>query len=594
MEIEIIDKKYKWNLQDIYKNHIEFEGDLQKLSQNVEKFANFKGKLSNFDQLLQYFIFSEEFEKLLEKVNSYIMLNHDTNLQDEKFVKYNEELNLILFKLSNITSFVMPELSKIDNKILKELLKDKRFENYNLEIESIIENKIHTLTEKEETALSTVTKFSNGFSEVYEAITQNDFKFDDVKVDGKDMPLTQSSYSMFIESKDRIVRTTAYNNLYKVINQFARSVSINYINFTKMISSDMELRKYSSTFDMMFKSSKLPKSIFYSLIDNVNKHIDLEKQYFTLLKETLKIDDFGFQDVYQSIVKDYNKEWTVDEQQQIVKNALLPLGDEYQKLLDSAFENSWVDYYQNEHKKSGGYMLGVYGIHPFILLNDTAKYDSLSTLAHELGHAMHSYLSDSSQPYSKHQYEIFIAEIASTTNEILLNKYMLKTAKTDEEKLFYLNHYVQSFKSTVFRQTMFAEFEDFVFDKIEKDEILSPEILDEKYKELLEKHFAGIVKIDKNIIHEWLRIPHFYTPYYVFQYATSFITAVYIANSILNNKPNAVENYINILKSGGSDYPLNILNKYGIDLQSNYLYDYAFDDLKQALDEIEFLQHNKK
>ncbi len=594
MEIEIIDKKYKWNLQDIYKNHIEFEGDLQKLSQNVEKFANFKGKLSNFDQLLQYFIFSEEFEKLLEKVNSYIMLNHDTNLQDEKFVKYNEELNLILFKLSNITSFVMPELSKIDNKILKELLKDKRFENYNLEIESIIENKIHTLTEKEETALSTVTKFSNGFSEVYEAITQNDFKFDDVKVDGKDMPLTQSSYSMFIESKDRIVRTTAYNNLYKVINQFARSVSINYINFAKMISSDMELRKYSSTFDMMFKSSKLPKSIFYSLIDNVNKHIDLEKQYFTLLKETLKIDDFGFQDVYQSIVKDYNKEWTVDEQQQIVKNALLPLGDEYQKLLDSAFENSWVDYYQNEHKKSGGYMLGVYGIHPFILLNDTAKYDSLSTLAHELGHAMHSYLSDSSQPYSKHQYEIFIAEIASTTNEILLNKYMLKTAKTDEEKLFYLNHYVQSFKSTVFRQTMFAEFEDFVFDKIEKDEILSPEILDEKYKELLEKHFAGIVKIDKNIIHEWLRIPHFYTPYYVFQYATSFITAVYIANSILNNKPNAVENYINILKSGGSDYPLNILNKYGIDLQSNYLYDYAFDDLKQALDEIEFLQHNKK
>lgn len=594
MEIEIIDKKYKWNLQDIYKSDIEFEDDLKKLSKNVEKFAKFKGKLSNFDQILQYFIFSEEFEKLLEKVNSYIMLNHDTNLKDEKFVKYNEELNLILFKLSNTTSFVMPELSKIDDKILKELLNNKRFENYNLEIESIIENKIHTLTEKEETALSTVTKFANGFSEVYEAITQSDFKFDGVKVNGNNMPLTQSSYAMFIESKDRTVRTTAYNNLYKVINQFARSISINYINFAKMISSDLKLRKYSSTFDMMFKSSKLPKSIFYSLIENVNKHINLEKQYFTLLKNNLKLDDFGFQDVYQSIVKNYIKEWTVDEQQKIVKDALSPLGDEYQKLLDSAFKNSWVDYYQNEHKKSGGYMLGVYGIHPFVLLNDTAKYDSLSTLAHELGHAMHSYLSDSNQPYSKHQYEIFIAEIASTTNEVLLNKYMLKTAKTDEEKLFYLNHYVQSFKSTVFRQTMFAEFEDFVFDKVEKDEILSPEILDEKYKELLEKHFGNIVKIDNNIIHEWLRIPHFYNPYYVFQYATSFVTAVYIANSILNGEPNSVQNYMNILRSGGSDYPLNILNKNGIDLQSNYLYNYAFDDLKQALDEIEILQHNKK
>ena len=585
MEIEIIDKKYKWNLQDIYKNHIEFEGDLQKLSQNVEKFANFKGKLSNFDQLLQYFIFSEEFEKLLEKVNSYIMLNHDTNLQDEKFVKYNEELNLILFKLSNITSFVMPELSKIDNKILKELLKDKRFENYNLEIESIIENKIHTLTEKEETALSTVTKFSNGFSEVYEAITQNDFKFDDVKVDGKDMPLTQSSYSMFIESKDRIVRTTAYNNLYKVINQFARSVSINYINFTKMISSDMELRKYSSTFDMMFKSSKLPKSIFYSLIDNVNKHIDLEKQYFTLLKETLKIDDFGFQDVYQSIVKDYNKEWTVDEQQQIVKNALLPLGDEYQKLLDSAFKNSWVDYYQNEHKKSGGYMLGVYGIHPFILLNDTAKYDSLSTLAHELGHAMHSYLSDSSQPYSKHQYEIFIAEIASTTNEILLNKYMLKTAKTDEEKLFYLNHYVQSFKSTVFRQTMFAEFELKAHEFVENGQPLTLELLNKTYHDLNLMYHGKDMVFDKNSDIEWMRIPHFYKPFYVYQYATGHSAAIALAEKILSGE----NKYREFLESGSSKYSIEILKNAGVDMTTPEPIENALKYFKELVDEFKNL-----
>lgn len=577
----------KWKLTDIYISHEKFEEDLKNLEQNYKIFEKFKGKLANIGDLLEFYQFSDNFEMIEEKLANYVMLNHDVDLNNNIYLEDNEKLNALFSKISMITAYVGPELSSLSNQYFEDVLKDERFKDYEYKIKSILNGREHILNKEQEEALSTVSTYANGFAEIREALAESDFKFKPVNVNGIQEELTPSTYGKFLNNKDRNIRTEAYNNVYEIYNQFSKTLSINYINFVKLANADIKLRKFNSTFDMFNNLSKIPQELFKNLIKNVEKNINLEQKYFKLLKKLTKIDDFGFQDVYQSLATEVNKKYSIDEQKEIVLEALNPLGSEYQSLLKTSYNNNWIDFCTNISKRSGGYMSGVYGVHPYVLLNDNGDYDSLSTLAHELGHAIHTYYSTKNQPYAKHEYSIFIAEIASTVNEILLNKYMIKNSNTNEEKLFYLDNYLQHFKSTVFRQTMFAEFENYAHNAIAYERILSPTILDEEYKTLLKKHFDNIVKIDDKIIHEWLRIPHFYSPYYVYKYATSFISAVYIANSILNNKNNMLEKYMTMLKSGGDGYPTEILAKAGVDLTKNDAYEYAFNDMKNVLEEAE-------
>ena len=582
-------EELKWKLEDIYKNHDEFEKDLKKLADNCTIFEKFKGKLRNADNLLLYYKTAEAIGKLGDKLGSYVFLNHDIDMSNDLFKEDQERLNQIGVKMSASSAFVAPELAKLKNEYYEAILKDPHFKDYEYNIKAILDERKHILSKKEEEALTVMDSFSGGFRENYETLTENDFKYKPVLVDGKEEELTRSNYSKFLDNKDKSVRTQAYNNLYEVRKQFSKTVSTNYINFVKFVNCDLKLRKYNSTFEMFNGESKIPQELFDNLIKNVDKNINLEQKYFKLLKKATNIEDFGFEDVYQSLANKFDKKYDIETQKQIVLSALSPLGEQYQSLLKKAYENNWIDFCTSSNKKSGGYMLGVYGVHPFVFLNDTADYDSLSTLAHELGHAMHTYYSAENQPYVKHDYSIFIAEIASTVNEILLSKYMIKNAKSDEEKLFYLDNYLQHFKGTVFRQTMFGEFEDFAHKQITNDDILSETILNSKYKELLEKHFGETVKIDENIIHEWQGIPHFYSPYYVYKYATSFISSVYIANSILENKNNMLDKYMTMLKSGSDGYPTEILAKAGIDLTKSETYDYSFKDMKKSLEEAEEL-----
>ena len=584
----------KWKLTDIYKTHEDFDKDLEKVKEYLPIFEKFKGKLNDPEMLLEYFKTTEAMGKLNHKLGCYNMLNHDVDLNNDLYIEDDQKLTMIGSKISKNTAFIEPELASLDDKYFEKILKDERFKNYDLRIKNILNERKHILSKEQEEALSVMYSFSNGFDDVMSTLTKNDFKYKPVVVNGKEEELTEGTYNKFVDDKDRKVRTQAYNNLYEVYKQFSKTLAINYINFVKLINCDLHLRKYNSTFEMLENSKKIPQELFDNLVKNVNKNLNLEQKYFKLLKNSTKIKDFGFQDVYQSLSNGLDKKYSIDEQKQIVFDALSPLGVQYQALLKTAYKNNWIDFCTNINKASGGYMLGVYGVHPYVLLNDTGTYDSLSTLAHELGHAMHTYYSDKNQPYTKHKYSTFIAEIASTVNEILLNKYMIKNAKTDEEKLFYLDNYLQHFKSTVFRQTMFAEFEDFAHNKITNDEILSEKILNEKYTELLKKHFADTVKIDENITHEWQRIPHFYSPYYVYKYATSFISAVYIANSILENKHNMLDNYREMLKSGCSDYPTNILAKAGVDLTKDETFDFAFNDMKNSMAQAEEILNKTK
>ena len=439
------------------------------------------------------------------------------------------------------------------------------------------------LSEKEEQALATTDKYTDVFDNVYDALTQNDIKFKDVIKNEKKLKLTQSNYSKFLEDKNENIRLQAYQNMYSSFKQFSKSLSMNYISFVKMCCSDLKLRNQKSYLQSSFYASKMPEKIYQNLIEQVNNNTNLEQKYFSLLKHKTKIKEFGFKYVYLSLATKIDKKYTIPEQKKIVYQALAPLGEDYQKLLLTAFSQNWIDFCKGKTKTSGGYMLDVYGVHPFILLNDNQNYDSLSTLAHELGHAIHSHYSDKYQPYEKHGYSTFIAEIASTVNEIILNKYMLKNAKTNQEKLFYLDNYLQSFKGTVFRQTMFSEFEDFAFKTIENDDILSPNIMIEKYKQLLKKHFGNTVPVDNYIKYEFLRIPHFYSPYYVFKYATSFLSACYIANKILDGDNIMLENYKKMLSSGSNGYPTEILAITGIDLSQNEIFDFSFNDMKKSL-----------
>ena len=584
----------KWKLSDIYENHEKFDEDLQKMNKYLAIFEKFKGKLNEADTLLEYYKTSDAFEKIEEKLFSYVHLNHDVDLNNNVYLEDEQRLNAFSTKLSKATAYIDPELAKLDDEYFENLLKDKRFKDYEYEIKGILSGRKHILSKEQEEALSIMSAFTGGFDDVRDTLTENDFKFNPVIVNGKKELLTESTYSKFIDNKNRDVRIQAYNNIYKTYKQFSKTLAINYINFVKLVNCDLKLRKYNSTFEMFSEHAKIPQELFDNLIKNVDKNLNLEQKYFKLLKKSTNIQNFGFMDVYQSLSKNLNKKYSIDEQKQTILKALMPLGNEYQELLKTAYNSNWVDYCTSNEKKSGGYMLGVYGVHPFVFLNNNNDYDSMSTMAHELGHAMHTYYSTKNQPYSKHSYNIFIAEIASTVNEILLNKYMVKHAKTDEEKLFYLDNYLQQFKGTVFRQTMFAEFEDYAHKMISNEEILSEKKLNEKYKDLLKKHFAGVVKIDENITHEWERIPHFYSPYYVYKYATSFISAVYIANSILEGKNNMLERYRSMLKSGSDGYPTEILAKAGVDLTKDETFEYSFGDMKKSLAEAEKILKNSE
>ena len=590
---EFAPENLKWKFEDIFTSHSAWEKEYVELEKLIPEFSSFKGKLGNKNILLEYLNFNQNFSKRYALLGSYCFLNSDINKTDNQFIEDNQKLELLSAKISELTAYISPELASLPTEYFDEILKDSNFKNFDHSIDSFLRTIHFILSEKEEQALATTEKYTDVFDNVFDALTQNDMKFKDVIKNGKKLKLTQSNYAKFLEDNDEIVREQAYHNMYSSFKQFSKTLSMNYISFVKMCCSDLKLRKEKSFLESSFYSSKMPEKIYENLIQQVNKHVILEQQYFLLLKKKVKVKKFEFKDIYLSLATKTNKKYTIENQKQIVVDALAPLGDEYQKLLKLAFDNNWIDFCKGKNKSSGGYMLDVYGIHPYILLNDNENYDSLSTLAHELGHAMHSYYSDTSQPYEKHSYPTFIAEIASTVNEILLNKYMLKHAKTDQEKLFYLDNYIQSFKGTVFRQTMFSEFEDFAFKTIEKDGILSPQIMIDQYTCLLKKHFGKVVPVDDYIKYEFLRIPHFYSPYYVFKYATSFISACYIANKILEGDKTMLLNYKKMLSSGCDGYPTEILSITGIDLAKNETFDFAFNDLKKSLNKAKSILNKK-
>jgi len=588
MEREEASSKYKWDISDIYPSQKEWDEEYKYVESKIGEFSRFKGKLNDKEVLKEYYLFDEEISRKSMNLYLYSYLGHDVSLKDVRLEDNLSKMRTMFAKMGVVTSFIAPEMAAFDEGFLKELMEDEEFKNHKIAHEGILISKKHILSEVEEAALATTGEYSEGFSDIYDTLMDTDLVFESFIVDDKEYKMSNEKYSLYLTDNNREVREKAYNSLYNGYKSFAHTFAKLLAYHLKMSNSDLELRGYNSYLSGALEGSKIPTGVYYNLINKVNENVEVMKEYFKLLKKEIGIKDFKFYDSYVSI-SSLDKKYDFETQFGIIKKALSVLGKEYLSLLDEAYNNHWMDVYPSDTKSSGGYQYGSYDTHPYVFLNNTDTYNSMSTMAHELGHAMHSYYSKSNQPYSTSNYAIYVAEVASTVNEILLNRYMIENSESDEDKIFFIDQYIKQIKGTVFRQTMFSEFEEKLHYLTQNQIPLSLEKINEEYKGVLAKHFDGVIEIDDNIIHEWIRISHFYRPFYVYKYATSYTCANYIASCLLENKNNMKEKYFELLKSGGSDWPNNILNKVGVDLESNEPYDMLMEDLKTAINDLKEL-----
>lgn len=566
-----IEDKYKWDLTKIYKDEKEWQKDFDDVKEKILKVLEYKDSfLSNGKKLYEYLKYDEEVSRKLEKIYYYAHLNYDADTLDEKYKVMTNKVSDLFTKYNELSSFVVPEILKLDEEKLNTFYKEEeKLEDYRFSIENIYRFKNHTLDEEKEKMLSNLSKCLSNPEETYEALTDSDFEYDYITDEkGNKVKFNESNYSLFIKSKDRSVRKKAFEMLHNKYKKYIRTITSTYKGEVENNVVLAKIRNYDSAISASLYSDNVPVDIYDNLIKVVNDNMNVLYDYYDLKKEMLSLDCLHMYDTYVEIINNIDKKYSFDEAKEIVIDALSVLGDKYVKNLKKAFDEKWIDIYHSKGKRSGAYSSGNFDVNPYVLLNFEGTLNDVSTLAHELGHSMHTYLSCKNNPYQYSSYEIFVAEVASTVNELLLANYMLKNSKNKDEKLAIINHILDLYKATLYRQTMFAEFEKETHKLREKGEVLTSDLLSNTYYNLVKKYFGPNVLCDDLIKYEWARIPHFYYNFYVYKYATGISAASYIVDGILNNKEGALENYINFLKTGGSMYPLDELKIAGVNLNS--------------------------
>lgn len=566
-----IEDKYKWDLTKIYKDEEEWQKDFDDVKEKILKVLEYKDSfLSNGKKLYEYLKYDEEVSRKLEKIYYYAHLNYDADTLDEKYKVMTNKVSDLFTKYNELSSFVVPEILKLDEEKLNTFYKEEeKLEDYRFSIENIYRFKNHTLDEEKEKMLSNLSKCLSNPEETYEALTDSDFEYDYITDEkGNKVKFNESNYSLFIKSKDRSVRKKAFEMLHNKYKKYIRTITSTYKGEVENNVVLAKIRNYDSAISASLYSDNVPVDIYDNLIKVVNDNMNVLYDYYDLKKEILSLDCLHMYDTYVEIINKIDKKYSFDEAKEIVIDALSVLGDKYVKNLKKAFDEKWIDIYHSKGKRSGAYSSGNFDVNPYVLLNFEGTLNDVSTLAHELGHSMHTYLSCKNNPYQYSSYEIFVAEVASTVNELLLANYMLKNSKNKDEKLAIINHILDLYKATLYRQTMFAEFEKETHKLREKGEVLTSDLLSNTYYNLVKKYFGPNVLCDDLIRYEWARIPHFYYNFYVYKYATGISAASYIVDGILNNKEGALENYINFLKTGGSMYPLDELKIAGVNLNS--------------------------
>lgn len=588
MNREDVNKEYTWNLEVIYKNTEEFNKDYELVKdkiKGIKKYENIMNNSSkNFYETLKCYY---ETVRILEKLYSYANLLFDTDTSDNTNQSLKGRVSNLYAELSKNAYFITPSILKLDWKDIEKFMDEvNELREYEKLLKDEYRYKKHLLSDEEEKLLSSLNKMMGNDYDTYELFKDCDLSFDSIKdEEGKLISLDNSNYSLYIESRNREVRKDAFVTLYKTYKQYRNtfaSLLSNYVNEEVTIS---KIKKFDSAIECSLFHDEIDTIIYDNLVNSVNNGLDTLYKYYDVKKKVLNVDELHLYDVYVSMVNEYSKEYKYDEAIDIVRNALEVLGDEYISVFDSGINDRWIDVYPTRNKRTGGYSSGSYDTYPYILLNYQNKYNDMSTLAHEMGHSIHSYYARKNNSYEYGDYSIFVAEVASTVNELLLAKYMLKNSSSKDEKKYILNKLMELFRATIFRQTMFAEFERDVYSLVEKDEVITADLLDEMYFDLNKKYFGSNVCVDSEIQYEWERIPHFYYNFYVYKYATGLSCACMIVNNILSGKKDAVSNYIEFLKCGRKKNPIDSLKVAGVDITKKEVVDSAIKMFNDVIDE---------
>ena len=522
-----------------------------------------------------------------ERLYVYARMRRDENSANSLYQGMTDRALSLSVAMSSQLSFISPELLKNSESELLGFLgaNDGLKTEYSHMIKNLIRTKPHVLSENEEKLLSMSYEFASGAQQAFTMLNNADIKFDDIDDGGERKEMSHAKYILYLQSQNRQTRRNAYESMYRAFKANINTIAAIHATSVKKDVFYARSRGFDSAIARSLHADNVPMEVYDHLIGAVHDNLTTMYDYVSLRKKALNIDDLQMHDVYTPLVPHAEGGYDYETAKAIVKQALTPLGDDYQQLLDEAYTNGWIDVYENEGKLSGAYSWGAYGVHPYVLLNHRGDLDSVYTLAHELGHAMHSWYSNNTQPYATSEYTIFVAEVASTVNEILLTRYLLKTETDEDKRRYVLNHYIDQFKGTVVRQTMFAEFEKLTHAMQENGEPLTADALSSRYMELNKRYFGPEMIMDDFISAEWARIPHFYNAFYVYKYATGFSSAIAIANAILTEGAPAVERYKRFLKSGGSDYPLELLKIAGVDLKSGEPVTACMTEFKRALND---------
>lgn len=587
-----MDNKYNWDLTQIFKNEEDFNNSKNELYKILDKIKEFQGKLcDSAENLYNLYSLYEKAEELFEKIYPYGMLKYHLDMANQDSIKLFKLVEKIESDFSIAVSYITPEIINQDEaKILEFFDEKKELSKYKRDIEEILEKKKYILSKEEENLLSNYSEIFANSENTYDIFTNAELKYGKIKNEnGEEVELTDATYTNFLKSKDRNVRKEAFNLMYNTYQKYINTITELYISRVKYYTITSKIRNYKSSLEKAVIHDDASIKVYDTLINTVSKMMNVNHEFISLKKELLKLDSINMYDIYCNPLELDLDPITFEQAKEEVLNALSILGEDYIKLLNEAFDNRWIDVYKKENKRGGGYSMGIYGLHPFVLINFTGDKRDTSTIAHELGHAMHSYYSDNNQNVLDASYTIMVAEVASTVNEILLSSYQIKNEIDKVKKASLIYEMLEMIRATLFRQAMFAEFEKIVHAKIEEGQMLSAEDLNNIHYDLNKKYFGSSIEVDENIKYEWARIPHFYSCFYVYKYAIGISAAIAIASKILSGESGYVEKYKEMLKQGKTKKSIDLLKMVDVDLESSKPYEDAINFYKKNIEELKRL-----
>ena len=589
MERSTIENKFKWTIDEMYPNEESIEKDIQKVKELIEEVKRYKGILADSEEnIFKALNISEEASRILQNLYVYTHMKSHEDTRINKNQSNATKIDMLSTELSMATSYMVPEIIAMDNEKLENYLKTERLSHYKKYVDDILRLKPHTLNEREEELLAAVADLSGVPENVYDMLSFADLQFPEIEDEnGEKVRVTHSNFSLFLKSKDARVRKDAFEAMYGIYGQYKNTFASTLYGGIKSEIFYAKTRKYESALQGSLFQDNVSVNVYNNLIDAVHENLDTLNDYIDLKKKFLGLDKINMYDLYVPLTENFDMEISYEKAQKIILEALKPLGEEYLENVKKAFAEGWIDVYGNEGKQGGAYSWGSYDSKSYILMSYKDDLNSLFTLIHEMGHSMHSFYSKNNQPYLYSGYKIFVAEVASTLNELLLINYLLKNAESKEERVYLLNYYLEQFRTTVYRQTMFAEFEKICHGKVEEGEPLTAEDFNNIYYDLNKKYYGESCEVNEEIALEWARIPHFYSNFYVYKYATGFSAASALSKQILEEGESAVSRYKEFLKSGGSEFPLDQLRKAGIDMEKKESVDEALHVFKDLVKQLE-------